>query len=79
MQAGLLEDDNDLRGYLTRLLTGDGWVVHAVPDAETALTLIADSPTPAPDVVLTDVMLPAATGCTCSVNSGRPGPPHGFR
>jgi DNA-binding response OmpR family regulator len=58
----VVEDDADLRGYLTRLLTGDGWVVHAVPDAETALTLVADLPTPAPDVVLTDVMLPGRDG-----------------
>jgi len=31
----VVEDDADLRTYLTRLLTGDGWRVHAVADAET--------------------------------------------
>ena len=33
----LVEDDTDLREFLTRLLTDDGWAVHAVADAETAL------------------------------------------
>ena len=36
----LVEDDPDLRAYLTRMLTRDGWAVHARPDAETALTAI---------------------------------------
>ena len=42
----LVEDDADLRAYVTRLLTDDGWAVHAVPDAETALTAIASGPHP---------------------------------
>ena len=33
----LVEDDTDLREFLTRLLTADGWAVRAVADAETAL------------------------------------------
>ena len=41
----VVEDDTDLREFLTRLLTGDGWVVHAVADAETALELTGGSPT----------------------------------
>ena len=40
----LVEDDTDLRGYVTRLLTDDGWAVHAVPDAETAIAAIASGP-----------------------------------
>jgi len=58
----VVEDDADLRDYLTRLLTGDGWTVHAVPDAETALSAIADRTAAAIDLVLTDVMLPGRDG-----------------
>jgi DNA-binding response OmpR family regulator len=56
----LVEDDTDLREFLTRLLTGDGWTVRAVADAETALELTAGSVVP--DVVITDVMLPGRDG-----------------
>jgi DNA-binding response OmpR family regulator len=57
----LVEDDTDLRDFLTRLLTGDGWAVQAVADAETALELTGGSPE-SPDVVITDVMLPGRDG-----------------
>jgi signal transduction histidine kinase/DNA-binding response OmpR family regulator len=57
----LVEDDADLRAYLTRLLTDDGWRVQAVPDAETALTA-AVAPEARIDLVLTDVMLPRRSG-----------------
>jgi len=57
----LVEDDSDLRAYLTRLLNSDGWSVRAVPDAETAMEAIdlADIPV---DLVITDVMLPGRSG-----------------
>jgi DNA-binding response OmpR family regulator len=35
----VVEDDTDLREFLIRLLTADGWAVRAVADAETALDL----------------------------------------
>ena len=57
----VVEDDTDLREFLTRLLTGDGWVVRAVADAETALELTGGS-SDAPDVVITDVVLPGRDG-----------------
>jgi len=57
----LVEDDTDLREFLTRLLTGDGWTVRAVADAETALDLIGGS-SDAPDLVITDVVLPGGDG-----------------
>ncbi len=57
----VVEDDPDLRHYLTRLLTRDGWAVTAVNDAEAAgRTALAPSTTP--DLVLTDVMLPGDSG-----------------
>jgi DNA-binding response OmpR family regulator/two-component sensor histidine kinase len=57
----LVEDDTDLRGFLTRLLTGDGWAVRAVADAETAVELTSGS-SDVPDVVITDVVLPGLDG-----------------
>ena len=58
----VVEDDADLRTYLTRLLTGDGWRVHAVADAETALTAVTDPDHQAPNVVVTDIVLPGKDG-----------------
>ncbi|MEE1929649.1 ATP-binding protein [Streptomyces sp. TRM 70351] len=53
----LVEDNADMRHYLTRLLEPDGWSVTAVGDAEAALA----RRTP-PDLVLSDVMLPGRDG-----------------
>jgi DNA-binding response OmpR family regulator len=58
----LVEDDTDLRAYLTRLLTDDGWHVHPVPDAETALAAATDPAGPSTDLVLTDLVLPGHSG-----------------
>ncbi|MBM0233050.1 response regulator, partial [Micromonospora sp. STR1_7] len=56
----LLADDNsDMRAYLSRLLTGQGWRVRAVSDGRQALDAIRRDP---PDVVLTDVMMPVLDG-----------------
>lgn len=52
-RALLVEDDPDLRAYLTRLLAANGWDVDAAPDVAAALQT-----TTAPDLVLSDVMLP---------------------
>jgi signal transduction histidine kinase/DNA-binding response OmpR family regulator len=53
----LVEDNADLRGYLTRLLRDDGWTVVAVPDAESALEAARHA-----DLVLSDVMMPGVDG-----------------
>jgi signal transduction histidine kinase/DNA-binding response OmpR family regulator len=53
----LVEDNADLRRYLTRLLTDDSWNVVAVPDVAGALQLDR-----VPDLILSDVMLPGASG-----------------
>jgi len=59
----LVEDDPDLRAYLTSLLASDGWTVDAVGDAEAALAAAFDpDPLSAPDVVLSDILLPGRTG-----------------
>ncbi len=56
----VVEDDPDLRAYLTRLLLADGWSVDAAPDAEAALPLAQAQHPPA--VVITDIMLPGRSG-----------------
>ncbi|SFL55140.1 ATP-binding protein [Geodermatophilus ruber] len=53
----LVEDDADMRRYVTRLLEGDGWRVESAPDVETALARIRE-----PDLVLSDLMLPGRDG-----------------
>ncbi|HEX8305589.1 MAG TPA: ATP-binding protein [Jatrophihabitans sp.] len=53
----LVEDNVDMRDYLTRLLRADGWQVEAVGSVEEAL---ATSTTP--ELVLSDVMLPNRSG-----------------
>lgn len=56
----LVADDNsDMRAYLTRLLTGQGWRVQAVTDGRQALDAVHRDP---PDLVLTDVMMPVLDG-----------------
>ena len=55
----IIEDEPDLRSYLTRLFSKDGYAVEAVGDAESALTALDSS---APDLVITDVMLPRQSG-----------------
>ena len=56
----LVADDNaDMRAYLTRLLTAQGWQVEAVGDGEAALAAVRRR---RPDLVLTDVMMPRLDG-----------------
>ncbi|MGC5311753.1 ATP-binding protein [Micromonospora zamorensis] len=56
----LIADDNsDMRAYLTRLLTGQGWRVRAVTDGRQALDEIHRE---RPDLVLADVMMPVMDG-----------------
>jgi DNA-binding response OmpR family regulator len=57
-QLLLVEDNADMRGYLTRLLQADGWRVTPVADVPSALRM----PAPRPDLVLSDIMLPGADG-----------------
>ncbi|MCJ0894209.1 ATP-binding protein [Rhodococcus sp. ARC_M5] len=55
----LVEDNVDMRDYLVRLLTGEGWTVATARDIEIALDLARSTP---PGIVLTDVMLPGRSG-----------------
>ncbi|WP_405456175.1 SpoIIE family protein phosphatase [Streptomyces sp. NBC_00101] len=56
----LIADDNaDMREYLTRLLRGAGYQVHAVSDGQQALDTIR---TDVPDLVVSDVMMPRLNG-----------------
>ena len=61
----VVEDDTDLREFLTRLLTGDGWTVRAVAATpKPRWNSTGGSSGPAPDVVITDVVLPGRDGLT---------------
>ncbi|SCF15134.1 GAF sensor hybrid histidine kinase [Micromonospora coriariae] len=56
----LVADDNsDMRAYLSRLLTGQGWRVRTVTDGRQALDAVHRDP---PDLLLTDVMMPVLDG-----------------
>jgi len=54
----VVDDNSDMRDYLTRLLTPE-YDVEAVADASSALEAVARR---APDLVLSDVMLPGCDG-----------------
>jgi signal transduction histidine kinase/DNA-binding response OmpR family regulator len=55
----IIEDEPDLRGYLTRMFTKDGYAVEAAADGATALTALERN---APDLMITDVMLRGESG-----------------
>ena len=56
----LIADDNaDMRDYLTRLLTSDGYDVDAVTDGRQALEAVRAT---MPDIVVSDVMMPQLDG-----------------
>ncbi|CCQ14517.1 Sensor protein [Rhodococcus sp. AW25M09] len=55
----LVEDNIDMRNYLVRLLSDEGWTVTTAGDVETALDRARST---TPGLVLTDVMLPGRSG-----------------
>jgi signal transduction histidine kinase/DNA-binding response OmpR family regulator len=62
-QLLIVEDEPDLRRYLTRLFSRDGYEVVALPDAEAALVALGDeTQPPEPQLILLDVMLPGKSG-----------------
>ncbi len=58
----IIEDEPDLRTYLTRLFTKDGYAVEAVGDGENAHAWLENNTDNPPDMVITDVMLPGQSG-----------------
>jgi signal transduction histidine kinase/DNA-binding response OmpR family regulator len=58
----IIEDEPDLRTYLSRIFAKDGYAVEAAGDAETALTWLQENADNPPDMVITDVMLPGQSG-----------------
>ncbi len=59
-QKVVLADDNaDLRDYVSRLLRERGYQVRTAPDGEAALAALRED---APDLLLTDVMMPRIDG-----------------
>ena len=61
-QLLIIEDEPDLRAYLTKLFSKDGYAVEAAADAESALTWLQENAENPPDMVITDVMLPGQSG-----------------
>jgi len=54
----LAEDDDSLRGFLTRALERAGFEVHACPDGDTAAEALDQSW----DLLLTDIVMPGMDG-----------------
>jgi signal transduction histidine kinase/sensor domain CHASE-containing protein/CheY-like chemotaxis protein len=57
----LAEDDEAVRGYLRRLLEGNGYTVLEAGDGEEALVVVAAAPGPL-DLVILDVVMPKKNG-----------------
>ncbi|MEV8195142.1 response regulator [Rhodococcus pyridinivorans] len=55
----MIEDNADMRDFLTQLLRRQNWHVDAVGDGDTALERIRSRP---PHLVLSDIMLPGRDG-----------------
>jgi two-component system cell cycle response regulator CpdR len=55
----LAEDDDSLRGFLTRALEKAGYQVRSCPDGETAIEALEDGPY---DLLLTDIVMPGVDG-----------------
>jgi len=72
----VVEDEDDLREVLTRVLTLGGYHVITVPDGDAALTVARSTDTPI-DLVLTDVVMPGRQGKEVAeaVVALRPGTP----
>ena len=58
----IIEDEPDLRSYLARIFTKDGYAVEAAGDAESTLVWLQENADNPPDMVITDVMLPGQSG-----------------
>jgi DNA-binding response OmpR family regulator len=55
----VVEDNLDLRGYLIRLLSEQGWTVDGVPDGQAALDWVRQH---RPELILSGVMMPRLDG-----------------
>ena len=55
----IVDDEQEIRTILVRLLATHGYEVDAVPSAEEALEQVAAQ---APDLVLTDIVMPGMSG-----------------
>jgi two-component system cell cycle response regulator CpdR len=55
----LAEDDDSLRGFLSRALEKAGYEVRSCPDGEAAIEALDDGPY---DLLLTDIVMPGVDG-----------------
>jgi CheY-like chemotaxis protein len=56
----VVEDDSDVRSWLSRTLVADGWIVAEAENGQTALAAVAESGPP--DLVLLDLLMPQMDG-----------------
>jgi DNA-binding response OmpR family regulator len=66
--VAVVDDDEEIRRMLSRVLTGEGYRVLEAADGETLLRAMADQP---PDLVLLDVMLASEDGMDVLANLRR--------
>lgn len=59
-QILLVDDNQDMREYVRRLLEGEGYLVTAVTDGQSALDFLQSEKKP--DLILSDVMMPRMDG-----------------
>ena len=68
----VVEDDEEIRDFLTLVLEGEGYAVRTAPNGAVALQLIDERP---PELILLDMRMPVMNGWTfVSTYRGRPGP-----
>jgi two-component system response regulator MprA len=68
----LIDDDTRTAARLAQMLKEDGYAVEVLGDGVGALRRLAN--TPLPDVVVTDLMMPGASGLTVMLEARRTQP-----
>ena len=67
----VVEDEPAIRGLVSLLLEGEGFVVDGAPDGQEALAKLAEQP---PDALVVDLDLPLLNGCdlvrACRADAG---------
>lgn len=58
----IIDDEPDLRDVLADALADEGYRVRTAVDGQQALDLLRADDTPAPDVIVSDVVMPRMTG-----------------
>lgn len=70
----LAEDDDSVRAFVRRALEMDGHAVRAVEDGSEALEVIAEEPSDAFDLLVSDIKMPVMDGIALALNVARDRP-----